>query len=103
MTKCAMKGFLSFLLLWLISQKNMNGADIASEIEKRKGYRPSPGTIYPALKSLREDGLIDCDKDIRYSLTKKGKKEIKILITDFNNLFYDVTQTPISIKGKHLP
>ena len=32
-------------------------------LKKRKGDRPSPGTIYPALKQLREDDLITERKD----------------------------------------
>jgi DNA-binding PadR family transcriptional regulator len=32
--------------------------EIADEIAKRKGEKPSPGTIYPALKNLREMGFI---------------------------------------------
>ena len=55
---CNMRGFLSFLLLFLLSKKSMNGQELADELEKRKGDRPSPGTIYPALKSLREMGWI---------------------------------------------
>jgi len=47
---CDMKGFLSYLILWILKKENMNGAGIAVELEKRKGSKPSPGTIYPALK-----------------------------------------------------
>ncbi len=50
---CDMKGFLSYLILWNLSKKSMNGAKIAKELEKRKGTKPSPGTIYPALKELK--------------------------------------------------
>ncbi len=41
----------------------MHGQEIAEEIAKRKGERPSPGTIYPALKSLREMGFIIDEKN----------------------------------------
>jgi len=50
---CDMRGMLSFLILFLLSKKPMNGQDIASELEKRKGEKPSPGTIYPALKKTQ--------------------------------------------------
>ena len=59
---CDMKGLLSYLILWNLSKKNMTGAEIAKELEKRKGTRPSPGTIYPALKELRNRGLINPEK-----------------------------------------
>ena len=32
----------------------MHGQELADEIGKRKGEKPSPGTIYPALKGLKE-------------------------------------------------
>jgi len=50
---CDMRGMLGFLILFLLSKKPMHGQEIADEIAKRKGEKPSPGTIYPALKNLR--------------------------------------------------
>ena len=58
-----MRGFLSFLILFILSKKNMHGQEIASELEKRKGCKPSPGTIYPALKQLKENNLIKEKKE----------------------------------------
>ena len=75
-----MRGMLSFLLLFLLSKKAMTGQQLAEELEKRKGEKPSPGTIYPALKQLREQGLIKETKEgkeISYTLTEIGKKGLK--------------------------
>jgi len=75
-----MRGMLSFLILFLLSKKPMHGSEIADEIGRRKGERPSPGTIYPALKSLKEAGLIKEQKEgktITYSLTDEGKAGLK--------------------------
>jgi PadR family transcriptional regulator PadR len=73
---CDMRGMLSFLILFLLSKKPMHGQEIATELQKRKGDKPSPGTIYPALKGLKEAGLIKESKSgkaITYSLTEDGK------------------------------
>ena len=59
---CDMRGMLSFLVLFLLSKSEMHGQEIAAELEKRKGERPSPGTIYPALKGLKESGFIKLNK-----------------------------------------
>ena len=79
--RCRMKGFLTFLILWLLSKKDMTGAEIAIEMEKRKGHKPSPGTIYPALKELKSRGLIEeIENSIRdkvYILTIKGKEVLE--------------------------
>lgn len=85
-----MKGFLSFLLLWLVSRRSMTGAELALELERRKGSRPSPGTIYPALKYLKDKGLVSVDRHKRYSLTRKGKRELDSLIKSFFATFMDI-------------
>lgn len=87
-----MKGFLSYLVLWILRKKNMNGAEISDELENRKGSKPSPGTIYPALKELREKGLIECDNSKVYSLTEDGEKEVKCLCSHFCKVFYDMQE-----------
>jgi DNA-binding PadR family transcriptional regulator len=87
-----MKGFLSFLILWLISKKSMTGTEIASELEKRRGHKPSPGTVYPVLKDLKDKGLLSVDDNKRYSLTKKGRKELDIHINTFFETFCDIDE-----------
>lgn len=87
---CDMKGFLSYLVLWNLSKKPMTGAEIARELEKRKGTKPSPGTIYPLLKELKEKKMIVSDKNKTYSLTKEGSVELKKACHIFCNIFYDM-------------
>jgi DNA-binding PadR family transcriptional regulator len=87
-----MKGFLSFLTLWLIYKKDMTGAEIAHELEKRKGSKPSPGTVYPVLKDLTEKGLLRIDADKRYSLTRKGQNELEQHINTFFQTFCDIDE-----------
>ena len=89
---CQMKGFLTFLILWLISKNKMTGAEITLELEKRKGSKPSPGTIYPALKDLKEKNLLSVDENKRYSLTKEGKKELELNLNTFFDTFCDVDE-----------
>ncbi|MBI5884778.1 PadR family transcriptional regulator [archaeon] len=84
------KGFLSYLLLWMLSKKSMAGAEIARELEKRRGSRPSPGTIYPALKELKLKGFIEADRKKVYSLTKKGRLELNKTCSLFCRIFYDM-------------
>ncbi|MBI2660597.1 PadR family transcriptional regulator [Candidatus Woesearchaeota archaeon] len=91
---CDMRGFLSFIVLRLISKKSMSGHELSQEIKKRKGSKPSPGTIYPVLKALSENGFIEEIKDKgkikKYRLTKKGKKELEIATVKFCQIFYDM-------------
>ncbi len=93
---CDLKGFLNFLILRLISKKNMSGEEIRRELEKRKGSKPSPGTIYPVLKTLKENKWIeevkDNKKEKKYKITLKGKKELKNATRKFIALFFDVKE-----------
>jgi len=85
-----MKGFLSYLVLWSLSLKPMTGAELAKEMEKRRGTKPSPGTIYPVLKELKDKGLVTADKGKVYSLTKIGEKELEAACGSFCKIFYDM-------------
>ena len=90
---CDMRGLLGFLILFLLSKKNMHGQELADEIEKRRGDKPSPGTIYPALKGLKEAGFLDEEKvgkTITYSLTSRGKKALSIAKKRFTKTFLGV-------------
>lgn len=87
-----MKGFLSFLILWLISKKSMTGVEITLELEKRKGRKLSPGTVYPVLKTLKDKGLLSVDENKSYSLTKRGINELKNNLNLFFKIFPDIDE-----------
>ena len=91
---CDMRGFLSFIVLRLVAAKNMSGEEISQEIKIRKGSKPSPGTIYPVLKSLSKNGFIEeiksNNKMKKYKITKKGKKELRLATQKFCQIFYDM-------------
>ena len=94
-----MKGFLTYLILWMLNKKKMTGAEISGEIEKRKGHKPSPGTIYPVLKEMTSKGLIKPDEKKVYSLTAKGEKEMKSALSFFCRIFYDMHEMHKCCKG----
>jgi DNA-binding PadR family transcriptional regulator len=87
---CDMKGFLSFLILWIVHNRKMRGCDISRELKKRRGTEPSPGTLYPVLKELKNKGLLLSDKNKKYSLTEKGEGELLSALQYFNKIFFDI-------------
>jgi DNA-binding PadR family transcriptional regulator len=92
---CDMRGMLSFLILWLLSKKPMYGQEIANEIRKRKGSKPNPGTIYPALKDLEERGLVKSSvkgRKITYHLTEKGERGMRNACRYFCRAFGEIFQ-----------
>lgn len=90
MTECSSKGLLSFLIVWLVRKEPKTGAEIAQELEKRRGKKPSPGTIYPVLKNLHNMGILSIDPEKRYSITEKGQKALEASIDEFITTFYDI-------------
>ncbi len=77
---CDMRGLLSFTILWQLTKKNMYGQEIAYELENMKGTKPTPGTLYPALKELEKQGLVETRIEGRkkiYSLTEEGRIGVK--------------------------
>jgi DNA-binding PadR family transcriptional regulator len=71
------RGFLRPWVLSILGHGPKNGAEIIDEIEKMSwgGWRPSPGSVYPLLDELTQEGLIQKKEDGRYELTEKGKEE----------------------------
>ncbi|HEY3422214.1 MAG TPA: PadR family transcriptional regulator, partial [Methanocellaceae archaeon] len=72
------KGFLKFHILGVLQSGPTHGYEIMHRISHHTGHawRPSPGSMYPALESLEAEGIITCQGDGRrkiYSLTPKGE------------------------------
>ncbi|RFA97616.1 PadR family transcriptional regulator [Pyrobaculum aerophilum] len=69
------------VVLWLLSDRPMNGAEIIRAVEDFTWgfWRPSPGSVYPLLKQLETEGLVRRRPDGRYELTENGKSAVKII------------------------
>jgi len=76
----ARRGDVRAAALALLSEQPMNGYQIIQEITDRSGgvWRPSPGSVYPALQQLEDEGLIGAvagDGGRRaYQLTDEGQQ-----------------------------
>jgi DNA-binding PadR family transcriptional regulator len=75
------RGLLRFIVLSMLSEKPMAGAEIAEEIEVQTNgrWKPSPGSIYPLLASMLKKGFTkELPKNTegfkRYSFTPIGYK-----------------------------
>jgi DNA-binding PadR family transcriptional regulator len=74
------KGFIRYEILEALSEKPMSGSEIMNEIEARTNgrWKPSPGSIYPLLSWLQDNGHVkelpsDQSGLKRYELTGSGK------------------------------
>jgi DNA-binding PadR family transcriptional regulator len=69
-------------ILALLAQRACNGYRLMQDLEQRSGgvWRPSPGSIYPTLQELEDQGLIKAEADGNgriYRLTKQGWAHLK--------------------------
>jgi formylmethanofuran dehydrogenase subunit E len=79
-----MRGYLKIAVLKALTNGNQTGYGLIKIIEDQTGRRPSYGSIYPLLESLKEDKLVKCKEDGKkkfYSLTTNGEKQLEC-ITD---------------------
>jgi DNA-binding PadR family transcriptional regulator len=72
------RGMLMHITMLIIREGPMSGSELMEEIEKYSDWKPSPGSIYPMLAKLQEDGLIEpqADQDPslkRFKLTEEGR------------------------------
>src|SRR5215204_3656251 len=74
------RGDVRTAVLALLAEKPMHGYQIIREIEERSSgsWKPSPGSVYPTLQLLTDEGLISAEEsDGRktYSLTEAGRAD----------------------------
>ena len=73
------KGDVRTAVLGLLAEKPMHGYQIIQQIEERSGgsWKPSPGSVYPTLQLLADEGLIKAEEAggrKTYSLTPEGRE-----------------------------
>lgn len=72
------KGDVRSAVLSLLIEQPMHGYQIIREIEERSGgsWKPSPGSVYPTLQLLTDEGLVQAEESggrKTYSLTAEGR------------------------------
>jgi DNA-binding PadR family transcriptional regulator len=73
------RGDVRTAVLALLAEKPMHGYQIIHEIGERShgAWKPSPGSVYPTLQLLADEGLIAAEESNgrkTYSLTDEGRK-----------------------------
>lgn len=84
-----------FLILTILALKPTHGYDLTKKIQEVTAgtLKPSPGSIYPVLHDLSEEGLIEEELIVEkgrarkiYKLTRKGMEHLLQQL----NLFYEI-------------
>ncbi|ONI71234.1 hypothetical protein ALI144C_47945 [Actinosynnema sp. ALI-1.44] len=75
------RGDVRAAVLALLAERPMHGYEIIQEINTRSGgyWRPSPGSVYPTLQLLTDQGLLSVEEGAgskrQFSLTDEGRTE----------------------------
>jgi len=74
------RGNVRAAILALLTERPMHGYEMIKEIDTRTGgvWSPSPGSIYPTLQLLEDEGLITSEESggrKRFTLTEAGQPE----------------------------
>ncbi|WP_194518802.1 PadR family transcriptional regulator [Nonomuraea cavernae] len=74
------RGDVRAALLILLAEEPKNGYQMIQDIEARSRgvWRPSPGSVYPALQQLEDEGLVTGDESggtRTYRLTEQGRAQ----------------------------
>ncbi len=78
----ARRGDVRAALLVLLAEEPRNGYGLMQEIEARSGgaWRPSPGSVYPALSQLEDEGLVQAVQEgggrKLFDLTEAGRTHV---------------------------
>lgn len=95
------KGILKILILKLLQGEKKYGYELLVEMSRKSSgfFKVKEGTLYPILYKLEEDGFVVSEWQIPhdkmrakkyYSITQKGKEELKELIVFWNLLSENV-------------
>jgi len=91
-------GGLRLYLLKLLDEAPRHGYEVIRLLQDRflGVYAPSPGTIYPRLARLEEEGLVthdEVDGKKVYRITDKGRAEINARLDDLAELEEELTES----------
>jgi DNA-binding PadR family transcriptional regulator len=78
----ARRGDVRAAMLVLLAEEPRNGYGLMQEIERRSGgaWRPSPGSVYPALQQLEDEGLVRAQESggrRLFELTDEGRAYVE--------------------------
>jgi DNA-binding PadR family transcriptional regulator len=94
-------GELPLVVLAMLAERPMHGYELMSELSRLFGprYRPSPGSVYPALEALEAEQLLSGEADsgrTTYRTTTDGAKALETRADDLAALEF---RTGVCVQG----
>jgi DNA-binding PadR family transcriptional regulator len=101
-------GDMKYVILKLLATRSMHGYEVmkALEEETRGCYKPSPGTVYPTLQWLEDEGLVTAEtvegKKV-YAITDAGRKFLETNKSTVEDIFERITGTIDQLFSEPMP
>lgn len=111
------RGDLKYVILRLLSKKPMHGYEVMRALEEESGgcYSASPGSVYPTLQMLEDQGYVVCSEEEGkkvYSITDAGREflrdngdvveDILDRVSDFTDRFFRTEMKDLTRSFRHL-
>jgi len=99
---------MKYVILKLIKDKPMHGYEVMKALEdKTRGcYTPSPGTVYPTLQWLEDEGLVQSEdrggKKV-YSITEAGSEFLEENKSSVEEIFDRIDEMIDRLVGNPMP
>lgn len=101
-------GDLKYVILEMLAERPMHGYEVMNRLEEHtKGaYRPSPGTVYPTLQWLEDEGLVRIEETEGkkvYHVTDAGRQFLKDNRSQVDEIFERVSETIKRVVREPMP
>ena len=101
-------GDMKYVILKLLKDRPMHGYEVMKELEERtRGcYTPSPGTVYPTLQWLEDEGLVRAEEQDGkkvYHITDPGRAFLEEHKSTVEDIFDRVAETIDRVVGEPMP
>lgn len=101
-------GDMKYVILKLLRDKPMHGYEVMKALEEHTHgcYKPSPGTVYPTLQWLEDEGLVkseEVDGKKVYSITDAGRAFLDEHRSTVDDIFERIADTIDRFVGQPMP
>jgi DNA-binding PadR family transcriptional regulator len=101
-------GDMKYVILNLLRDKPMHGYEVMKALEEHTQgcYKPSPGTVYPTLQWLEDEGLVKCEEQDGkkiYSITEAGVAFLEEHKSTVDDIFDRIDETIDSLMSDPIP
>jgi DNA-binding PadR family transcriptional regulator len=99
---------MKYVILRLLKDKPMHGYEVMKALEEQSHgcYKPSPGTVYPTLQWLEDEGLVrgeERDGKKVYSITEEGSKFLEDNKSTVEDIFDRLEEMIDRLVGDPMP